>query len=277
MHPVLFHIGPLLVPSYGAVAALGVLLGLWVALRTASVAGVNPVRLWNLCILAVFTAIVGSRLLLILLNWTILRTHPAWLLGLAMIHHPLLAAVGLLLALIVAIPYARSQNLSFFNTADALAAPLALALSCEQIGALLAGAGYGSETSVPWAVTYTHPLALRWSGTPLFVPVHPVQAYAALAFLIISIVLLVLLPRRHQQGDIGGLWLITVGSAIYFTEFCRDPEGRGSMLHGTLDGPQLVAVLFVLAGALMLREREGVPPSSEPQHHHGPAVEVSHD
>ena len=277
MHPVLFHFGPIIIPSYGAVVALGVLLALWLVLRTARMVGMNPNQLWNLSILALFTAIAGSRLLLVILNWTIVRSHPAWLLGLAMIHHPLLAAVGIVLALIVAIPYARMQKLPFAGTADALASPLALALACEQIGALLSGAGYGTQTIVPWAVVYAHPLALRWSGAPLFVSVHPVQAYAALAFLLISIALVFLLPHRRQQGDIGGLWLVLVGTAIYFTEFWRDPEGRGSLFHGALDGPQLVAVLLVFAGALLLRVRKDARISGQAPHRAAQPAEASHD
>lgn len=278
MHPVLFHLGPVVIPSYGAMAAFGILLALWLALRTARVVGVNPNQLWNLCILALLVAIAGSRLLLVLLNWTVLRSHPAWLLGLAMIHHPLLAGVGVLLALVVTVPYALSQKLSLAATADALAAPLALALACEQLGALLAGSGYGTQTSVPWAVIYTHPLALRWSGAPPFIPLHPVQAYAALAFLVISIVLVVLLPRRRQRGDIGGFWLIFTGAAIYLTEFWRDPEGRGAFLHGALDGPQLVAIVLVLGGALLLLERKGAClPSAPSPCHDSAAPEVSHD
>ena len=124
------------------------------------------------------------------------------------------------------------------STADAVAAPLALCLAFEQFGALLAGSGYGTETSVRWAVIYTNPFAARWSGAPLGIPLHPVQAYAALAFLTIAISLLVWLPSRRQQGDIAGLWLLSTGAAVYFTEFWRDPEGRGALLHGLLDGPQ---------------------------------------
>ena len=277
MHPVLFHLGPIIIPSYGAVTALGVLLALWLALHTSRIVGLNPNQLWNLSILALFTAIAGSRLLLVILNWTIVRSHPAWLLGLAMIHHPLLAIVGILFALIAAVPYARMQKLPLGDTADALAAPLTLALACEQLGALLAGSGYGTETTVPWGVAYTHLLALRWSGAPLFDPVHPVQAYAALAFLVIAIALVILLPRRRQQGDIGGLWLVLVGTAIYVTEFWRDPEGRGSMLHGALDGPQLVAILFVLAGAFLLREHRSARILSAASHPANQAAEVSHD
>jgi len=256
VHPVLFHIGPILIPSYGATAALGVLLALAMVLRTARIVAIHPNQLWNLCIVALFTALVGSRLLLIIVNWTVLRSHPAWLLGLAMIHHPLLAAVGALLAAIAAVLYTRSQRLPVWNTADALAAPLSLGLAFEQFGALLAGSGYGTETTARWSVVYASPLAARWSGAPLGVPVHPVQVYAALAFLTISLALLVWLPNRGQQGDIAGLWLLATGAAIYVTEFWRDPEGRGTILGGALDGPQLVAIALVLAGALVLLERK---------------------
>ena len=255
MHPVLFHIGAVLIPAYGAAAALGVLLALALALRTARVAGLNPSQVWNLCIVALFAALLGSRLLLIAANWTALRIHPQWLLGLAMIHHPLVAAVGALVGAVAAAIYAWRFKLPPWATADALAAPLALGLAFEQLGALLAGSGYGTETTVRWAVTYQHPLAERWSGTPLGVPLHPVQLYAVLAFLALSISLLVWLPRRRQQGDLAGLFLLGAGVAVFITEFWRDAEGRGSALGGALDGPQIAAVLMVVVGGLALLER----------------------
>jgi phosphatidylglycerol:prolipoprotein diacylglycerol transferase len=260
VHPVLFHIGSILIPAYGAAAALGVLLALLLAQRTARVADVNAAQVWNLCVLALFAALIGQRLLLVLVNWSALRRHPSWMLGLAMIHHPLLAAVGALAGVGSAVLYARWQRMPLGATADALAAPLALGLAFEQLGALLAGSGYGTEAGVRWAVTYTSPLAARWSGTPLGIPLHPVQAYAALAFLTLSILLLVWLPARRQQGDGFGLWLLGTGVAIYTTEFWRDPQGRGAflgdLLSGSLDGPQAAAVLFVLAGGAMLLERK---------------------
>lgn len=256
MHPVLFHFGSIFIPSYGATAALGVLLALALALRTARTVAINPNHVWNLCIIALFTALVGSRVLLILVNWTVLRSHPAWLLGLAMIHHPLLAAVAALLAAVAALLYARWQRMPLRDTADALAAPLALGLAFEQVGALLAGSGFGTATGMHWAVVYTSPLAARWSGAPLGVPVHPVQGYAALAFLTISICLLVWLPYRRRQGDIAGLCLMATGTAMYLTEFWRDPQGRGVLPGGALDGPQLAAIALVLGGALVLLERK---------------------
>ena len=264
MHPVLFHIGPILIPSYGALAALGVLLALALVLKTARIAAVNPNQLWNLCILALLAALAGSRILLVLLNFTAVRSHPFWLLALAMIHHPLLAAIGTLIALAAAWFYAVSQRMPLRPTADALAAPVALGLALEQAGALLAGSGYGTETDARWAIVYTDPLAARWSGAPLFVTVHPVQAYAAAAFLAISIALLIWMPHRPRPGDVAGAFLMMAGTAIYITEFFRDPEGRGSLLRGALDGPQIAAVVLLLAGALVLLQRGNRPAAAAP-------------
>jgi hypothetical protein len=50
------------------------------------------------------------------------------------------------------------------------------------------------------------------------------------------------------------------------TELWRDPEGRGALLGGMLDGPQAAAVLLVLAGGLVLMERKGASRKSEAQH-----------
>lgn len=251
--------------------ALGLLLALGLALRTARMARVSANDLWNLCILALFVALAGSRLLLIVVNWTVLRSHPSWLLGLAMIHHPLLAATASLLALVAALPYARRRRMPLAATADALAAPLALGLAFEQFGALLAGSGFGTETSARWAVVYSSPLAARWSGTPLGIPLHPVQLYAALAWLTLSLAVLVWLPSRRQHGDAAGLALLGAGTLVYFTEFLRDPEGRGSVLDGALDGPQIAAVALIVAGAMLLRERRAANP-----HPQSVAAESSH-
>jgi phosphatidylglycerol---prolipoprotein diacylglyceryl transferase len=263
VHPVLFHIGSLVIPSYGAITALGVLVALMLAQRTARLVGVDAGKIWNLCILSLFAALAAARLLLVAANWSILRNHPAWLLGLGVVHHPLLACAGAVAGAACAAWYAWKKKLPFRATADALAPPLAAALAFEQLGALAAGSGYGTDAGpqVGWAVVYTNPLAAIWSGTPLGVPLHPVQAYAALAFLALAVLLWVWLPLERRSGDVAGLGLLGAGVAIYLTEIWRDWEGReligrGSFLNGIIDGPQIAAVLLVIAGALTLRENK---------------------
>ena len=247
---------------------MGVLLALFLAQRTARLAGLDAGKVWNLCVLALFAALLFSRLLLVALNFADLRLHPSWVLGLAMIHHPLLAAFGALAAAVAAVLYGRWQRLPLGATADALAAPVALGLAFEQLGALMAGSGYGIGArgiAAHWAVTYTNPLAAIWSGAPLGIPLHPVQAYAALGFLTLSILLQVGLPARRQQGDGSGTGLLGAGVVVFMTELWRDPEGRGALLGGVVNGPQAAAVVLVIAGGLMLLERKGRSRKNEAQ------------
>jgi len=157
--------------------------------------------------------------------------------------------------------YARAKGMPVLTVADALAAPVVFGLALEQWGALLAGSGFGVDASkgLPWAVTYTNPLAAEWGGAPLGYPLHPVQAYASIGFLALFVVLLLWLPQRRQQGDVAGLGLMGTGVVIYVTELWRNHVGRGSVLGGALDGPQIASVALVLAGALLLRERTAAP------------------
>lgn len=256
VHPVLIHIGAFIIPSYGAIAALGVLAGLILAQRTAQAARLSPGQVWNLCVVSLFAALVAQRLLLIVINMSDLRQHPSWVLTLAMVHHPLLAGAGATAALVAAAFYAYRKHMPLWTSADALAAPVALGMAFEQFGSLLAGSDYGTEAQIPWAVTYTQPLAALWSGTPLGIPVHPVQAYAGMAFLTLSVFLLIAQPAIRQHGDLAGIFLMGSGVIMFITELWRDPEGRGVMLNGALDGPQLAAILMVLGGALAMRERQ---------------------
>jgi phosphatidylglycerol:prolipoprotein diacylglycerol transferase len=238
-------------------AAIGVLAALFLAQRTARNAGLPAARIWNLCVVGLFAALVGGRVLLIVVNLGDLRRHPAWLLQLAMVHHPLLAVVGAVAGALAAGVYALGQKLPVRATADVLAAPLAAAAAFEQFGALLAGSGYGVEAhgwAAHWSVTYTDPNSALWSGTPLGIPLHPVQAYAALAFLALAGCLLVWMPRRRQPGEIAGLAIMAAAVVVYVTEFWRDGEGRGVFFGGAIDAPQLASVAALLAGALLLIE-----------------------
>ena len=255
MHPVLFHIGPVFIPSYGAIAAVGVLLALLLAQRMAVLAGLASQQVWNLSILALCAALVGARLVLVVANWRDLVAHPMWILGLAMIHHPLPAAAGVVAGLLAVWLYAWKQKMPLPGVADVLAGPIVLAAAFEQFGALLAGSGFGREARVPWAIIYTHSLAARWSGAPLGMPVHPVQAYAALLLLGLAVALLMMMRTRRQSGDVAGVALMGGGVVLYVTEIFREWEGRGALLKGAMDGPQVAAVVMVLAGALVLRER----------------------
>lgn len=262
MHPALFQIGSLLIPSYGVLAALGVFAALLAVQWSAPRAELDARHGWNALALGAFAGMAVSRLLLIALNLGDLRRHPRWLLALALVHHPLLTAAGTLGGLVAMVAYARWAHVPLLRLADALAAPVALGMALEQIGCLLAGSDYGRDASasLPWHVVYTSPLAARWSGTPLGVSLHPAQAYAALGALLTALICAGWLAWRNgrRAGELSGVWLMAMGANQFLSEGFRDWEGRGALHwpgHGAIvDAPQLVGLGMVIAGGLLLAE-----------------------
>jgi len=255
MHPVLIQFGSLVIPSYGASAAIGILLALWLAQATAIRSGIEPRHAWNMLVLAVFASLAVSRLVLILMNLADLRKHPAWLLAVAMVHHPLLAAVGIAGGAAAMLIYVRWAALPILAAVDCLAAPVTLGAAAEQIGALMAGSDFGREsasTSLVGAITYSSDLAARWSGTPLGIQLYPVQAYASVGAILLTGILTCWLILPHRRGDVTGAWLIGSGVLLFVTEMFRDWEGRGALLSGIVDIPQLVGLGMVLLGGVAL-------------------------
>ncbi len=269
MFPILFHHGAFVIPSYGAVTALGLLLALFLTQRTARICALNPREIWNLSILSLVAAIIGSRILIGLWNFSLVLHHPLWLLAFNLVHHPLLATAGALTGSLAAIAYARAVKIPLVPLADSLAAPLALGLGFEQLATFLAGSGYGLSTASRLSVTYTDPLAALWSGTPLNIPLHPVQLYSAAAAFLIAAASWLLLSHRRQTGDVAGFAFFTGGTALFLTEFLRDRAGRGFFLGGALDGPQIAALCLILIGAWLLLERKStrLAPSTPTQTH----------
>jgi phosphatidylglycerol:prolipoprotein diacylglycerol transferase len=240
------------VPSYGAAVALGVLLALWLAQMTARRVGLDPRHAWNMVVLAVFAALVTSRLVLVVMNLRELRRHPSWLLAVAMVHHPLLAATGVAGGMAATLIYARWAGLPVAVVADCLAAPVSVGMAAEQLGALLAGSDFGRESAGGWAVTYADPLAARWSGTPLDVPLYPVQAYAAIGAMLVAAIALGWMFLLRRSGDVAGVWLVGTGALLFVTEMFRDWEGRGVIGGGMVDIPQLVGLGLVVLGGIVL-------------------------
>ncbi len=193
-----------------------------------------------------------SRLVLIAINLSDLRKHPTWLLALALIHHPLLTAVGIVGAATAVLAYARWAKLPLAVVAECLAAPVALGVAAEQTGALLAGSDYGRQAFSGWVVTYSSDVAAQWSGTPLGIPLYPVQAYAAMGALLLAAVCFFWQSLPRRTTDVAAVWLLGAGILLFVTEIFRDWEGRGVLFHGSVDSPQLVGLGMVLAGGALL-------------------------
>lgn len=245
-------------PTYGVLVAIAVLVALVCSLWAARTLKLDGNAVWNLGVIAIFTTLVSSRLFLVLLNLRDVRKYPLWLFGLAMVSNSLVAILGMAMGALAAFLYAHKRRMPLLALTDCLVPAFAFGHAIELLGCFAAGCAYGSPSSAAWAVIYRSRLAAIWSGTPLEVPLHPVQLYQAAAELLLGLILLWRLPRRAQEGELAGLWLFSAGLVHFLCELFRGDPGRLELPGGFLTATQLFSVVMVLAGGALLRKRDTV-------------------
>ena len=255
VYPRLLQFGPFTLPTYGAFLAIGLVAALFLALRTARLLRINPESMWNLSMLAVFSALLGAKLLLIGANLRDFFRYPMLMLSISAMNSGNAVLVGFLLALTSGLIYIRIKKMPLLRTLDAAAPALALADTIACVGAFLAGAGYGKPTMLPWGVVYRDRWSAFWYGTPLGIRLQPVQLYEAAIIGALCLFLLWLLPRQHQNGEGIGAGLFLSGLATFGLEFLRGDTGRHFIFDGAFPISQGIAFLMVIAGALFWLER----------------------
>src|SRR3990170_6099234 len=146
MHPVLFEVGGLTIYSYGVLLAAAYLLGLQFALVRARQRGLNSQRVMDLGIWIIISALIGAKLLLLIVNFRQFTANPADLLNLARSGGVFYG--GLIAAVVVALLYMRRHSLPLWTTTDVFAPGIALGHIVGRLGCLLAGCCFGRQTTV---------------------------------------------------------------------------------------------------------------------------------
>ncbi len=250
MHPRLFQVGSITIPTAGVITAIAIVIALFTARVTARRLEVNAEKVWDLGIVGVLTALFAPRLILIFSNWKEFIAHPLWLIGVVRVRSEGAILGGTAAAIVVMCAFAFFTRMPFRRTFDALAPSLALGLAIASLGAFSGGSNFGTPTNLPWAVAYTSRFASLWNGTPLGTPLHPVQIYAALAEFCIFALLLAMIARRDQwkirSGEIMGAWLFLHGVCTFSLNFLR-----GDITAANFILPQSLAATMVLAGGLL--------------------------
>lgn len=246
MHPTLLHIGPFIIPTFGLLAAIGLMSALTLSLRTTAATGLAPDKLWNAGLFMLLSAFVLSRLLLILTNLHTFLSYPLLLLAV-----PSLTPLGILLTLFATAIYLYLNQLPILATLDAWAPCATLVWIFLSLGHLAEGSDPGMVTTLPWAIPSSTGLSR----------LHPIALYAAILATILTLVLLRRLKHRHRTGDITALALAAVGVAQFLLTFLRQPALFGTPFSAILDPIQWVALGMILTAGLILitRPQEAIP------------------
>ena len=251
MFPELFSIGGWPVYTYGVLLAVSYLLGLRLAMWRAKRWGLNPSQVLDLGIYIIIAALVGAKLLLLIVERETYLSSPSEIWSLARSGGVFYG--GLILAVVVAFWYIAKHRMPFWRTCDVFAPAIALGHVTGRLGCLAAGCCYGKPTDVPWAITFTNPLAAN-VGTPLGIPLHPTQLYEAGAALLILVFLLVTEHRgRAFAGRTFWLYMLLYAISRFVIEIFRgDPRGEllgvsTSQFISLLLAPLAIVMLLYLA------------------------------
>jgi phosphatidylglycerol:prolipoprotein diacylglycerol transferase len=237
VHPYLFHSGHLLLPTFGVLAAVGLMAALTLSLRTAATVGLNPEAVWNAGLFTILSAFVLSRLLLVFTNLHSFLSYPILLLMV-----PSLTATGILLTAIATVIYLRLRHLPLLVTLDAWAPCATLVWAFLALGHFAEGSDAGLPTTLPWGV--------RIPPDPI--RLHPVALYTTIAAALITLVLLRQLPHRHHPGDTAALALAAAGTTQFLITFLRQPSLYNVLLGNLLDPIQWISLGMILIAGLIL-------------------------
>ena len=249
MHPTLIDLGWFQLPSYGVMLALAVIVALATLKRRADKAGMNGSLLVDVGLWLVIWALVGAKVLLILVELPRYLSHPTDVIGVVRSGGVFLG--GFIAAIVAAVVLVRRHRLPPLATLDVLVPSLALGQAIGRIGCLLAGCCWGATCSLPWAIVYTSPQAAANVGTPLGVALHPWPAYASLYNFAVYAVLATLYARRVAAGRVLATYLLLYGVGRFGLEFLRGDTVRGFVLGGPLSTSQAISMALI-AGAVAL-------------------------
>src|SRR5438128_11800001 len=248
MYPRLLELGPITVYTYGVLLAAAYLLGLQFAMVRAKARGLDSVRVLDLGIYIIISALVGAKLLLLVTDFRTFRADPSELLTLARSGGVFYG--GLILAVTVALWYIRRVGLPLWTTCDVFAPGIALGHVVGRFGCFFAGCCFGKPTTRPWGITFTDPFAAANVGTPLGVPLHPTQLYeAGPEFVILMVLLFTERKGRPFAGRTFWLYMLLYAISRFIIEFYRGDD-RGTV--GMFSTSQFISIVLAPLAIVML-------------------------
>jgi phosphatidylglycerol---prolipoprotein diacylglyceryl transferase len=232
----LFQVGDFVITTFGALMVVGIVAGLWLAHREASLRGLPANDLVDVASLAVLAGLVGAKVLFVLehageapsLALLLDRGGMSWFGGLA----------GGVVSTVVQLARRRWLRAEVF----AAAVPgMALGHMFGRIGCFFVGDDYGRPTALPWGVAFPE------GQPPTLVRVHPTQLYEA-AFLAVLVAVLMAARRRGMGARrFVAFYLVATNAFRFVLELIR----VNVRVAGGLTVAQWSALAFCAAGVLL--------------------------
>jgi phosphatidylglycerol:prolipoprotein diacylglycerol transferase len=239
MYPTLIRIGDFEVTTFGALVALGAMVGLWVFSRELKRSRL-PQHGVDAALAGVVGGLIGAKLV-----WSIEFRNDAPFLSLLFSRGGLSWFGGLLGGVATGLWMLRRQRIPLIDALAAAAPALAVGHAIGRIGCFLVGDDYGRATNLPWGIAFPEGLP------PTDVPVHPTQLYEAAGLGAVAWVLIRWRRQRVASVVVFGRYLMLAGSLRFLIEFVR----VNRQIAGPFTLAQLIALALVALGVAMIVSR----------------------
>ncbi len=255
MKPVLFSIGDIHIYPFFLTIMVGALLSTLVAARMAKRAGLSPVVVIDMGIIAILASMVGSRVFHILFEYPGYYWEHPWRVF-DFLSGGFVSLGAFILSAVCWLWYFRRKGLPALQYLDLIARVVPVVILFVRLGCFLTGCCYGRPTDF-----WFHLVFPPGSTAYYFMkdqPLHASQVYFMLNAVIMFGVLQWVWMKRRFVGQVVATFLIYKGVSRFFLEFLRGDTDRGVYLanllppYGISTG-QIVMVLFVVAGVLTYR------------------------
>ncbi|HVN63934.1 MAG TPA: prolipoprotein diacylglyceryl transferase [Candidatus Binataceae bacterium] len=260
MYPILLHLGPITIYSYGLMMALGFLAADEVIRRECHRQNIDPGYSSSLVIVAAIAGLAGSRIYAILDDLPTYLADPKAMIfsGSGFVWYG-----GLFGGILGAYVVSRWYKIPFAITADLAAPALAIGQALGRVGCLVSGDGdWGLPSTLPWAMSFPNAIVGWNSQTVLkldshyrlvsgFFPgvrVQPTPIYEAILYTIAFAILWSMRKTSYPAGRLLYWYFVLVGGSRFLVEFVRvNPR----VLLG-LSEAQLIASAMVIGGTIAL-------------------------
>jgi phosphatidylglycerol---prolipoprotein diacylglyceryl transferase len=240
MYPVILHIGPIKIYSYGLMMAMAFLVAGFLLRRELKRVGF-PVDMGDLIVIgAVLGGIIGAKLYSIIED---LGDPDALSLKSIFSGAGLAWYGGFIGGTIAVVAIIRIKRVPLLETLDLLAPMLILGYAFGRMGCFLSGDGcYEPPTDLPWGMAFPNGIV------PTLERVHPAPLYEITMSLVIFAFLWKIRKRITPAGWNFGLYLILAGLERFIAEFWR----RTPVVALGLTMAQLIGIVSIIVGAVMV-------------------------
>jgi phosphatidylglycerol:prolipoprotein diacylglycerol transferase len=229
--------------TYGVMIALGFVVAIYLAVRQAKREFIDPNVVLDLAFWILIAAMVGSRVLFIIVNADDYIADPLMLVKVW--QGGLVFYGGFIGAVAASWYYCHRRGISFFRISDLMIPSVAIGHFFGRLGCYSAGCCHGCATNVDWyGAVFTEKGTVVARSDLIGTPIHPTQLYEAFGELCIFVLLLWLRPRKRYNGQLLVTWLMLYPAWRFLDEMFRGDVERGMLFEWNLFGdshPELLS------------------------------------